>query len=406
MTEVQTVDTTTPTIQTGEFKFPTFHGKGGEFFKIWIVNVLLTMLTMGIYSAWAKVRTLKYMYGATELEGARFGFHGDPVAILKGRILASIIGFLYIAGSSLSVFVSLLGVALIYFLFPFLMVKSLKFRLGNTSYRNLRFAYRGTVEGAYKIWFKYTVPFLAFMVCNVFIVRYLEGLKTNPDQTAALIGSGVFFAMLIMVFIYSLYILPKLYNEGINYIYNSAYYAGNKFHINSSLSDFKSKVFWPLTIKYILMIVAFVVSIMVLGFLSKSGSPEATEGAKELAMLKVMGVPLFLFYVGLFCFAIYSAYLVKDYIWNRITLAPNHPTKSKLNYLEYLKISFVNVIGMIFTFGFFFPWAKMRSKKYLVEQRGIQIDDLDKFASDAEENISALGEEAVDAFDFDIEIGL
>jgi uncharacterized membrane protein YjgN (DUF898 family) len=38
-----------------------FRGTGGEYFRIWIVNLLLTILTLGIYSAWAKVRQLRYL---------------------------------------------------------------------------------------------------------------------------------------------------------------------------------------------------------------------------------------------------------------------------------------------------------------------------------------------------------
>ncbi len=45
-----------------------FTGKASEYFKIWIVNGLLTVLTLGIYSAWAKVRTNRYMYGNLYLD--------------------------------------------------------------------------------------------------------------------------------------------------------------------------------------------------------------------------------------------------------------------------------------------------------------------------------------------------
>ena len=34
----------------------TFTGRGGEYFRIWVVNLLLTLITFGLYSAWAKVR--------------------------------------------------------------------------------------------------------------------------------------------------------------------------------------------------------------------------------------------------------------------------------------------------------------------------------------------------------------
>ena len=64
-----------------------FTGRGGEYFGIWITNLLLTIVTFGIYSAWAKVRRLRYFYQHTRLAGAGFDYHGDPVAILKGRLI-------------------------------------------------------------------------------------------------------------------------------------------------------------------------------------------------------------------------------------------------------------------------------------------------------------------------------
>ena len=37
-----------------------FTGTAREYFGIWIVNILLTIVTLGIYSAWAKVRRMRY----------------------------------------------------------------------------------------------------------------------------------------------------------------------------------------------------------------------------------------------------------------------------------------------------------------------------------------------------------
>ena len=65
-----------------------FKGSGSEFFQIWIVNLILSILTLGIYSAWAKVRTKRYLYGNTSIEGASFEYHADPITILKGRLIA------------------------------------------------------------------------------------------------------------------------------------------------------------------------------------------------------------------------------------------------------------------------------------------------------------------------------
>jgi len=36
-----------------------FHGTTGEFFRIWIVNMMLSIVTLGMYSAWAKSKNPK-----------------------------------------------------------------------------------------------------------------------------------------------------------------------------------------------------------------------------------------------------------------------------------------------------------------------------------------------------------
>ena len=61
---------TLPNISPRPFRFT---GSGGEYFRIWIVNLLLSVLTLGIYSAWAKVRRLRYFYGHTSVDGGAFG---------------------------------------------------------------------------------------------------------------------------------------------------------------------------------------------------------------------------------------------------------------------------------------------------------------------------------------------
>src|SRR5579862_5722202 len=43
---------------------PQFNAKPDEYFRIWIVNLALTLATLGVYSAWAKVRKLRYFYSS------------------------------------------------------------------------------------------------------------------------------------------------------------------------------------------------------------------------------------------------------------------------------------------------------------------------------------------------------
>ena len=65
-----------------------FSGTGSEYFRIWIVNIMLTILTLGIYSAWAKVRSQRWLHGHTSLADSAFRYHARPLQILIGRVIA------------------------------------------------------------------------------------------------------------------------------------------------------------------------------------------------------------------------------------------------------------------------------------------------------------------------------
>ena len=70
---------------------PVFTGRGAEYFRLWAVNLLFTLLTLGVYSAWAKVRKARYFRQNTRLDGHVFDFHGRPVAIFRGRLIALVL---------------------------------------------------------------------------------------------------------------------------------------------------------------------------------------------------------------------------------------------------------------------------------------------------------------------------
>ncbi|MGO4470137.1 DUF898 family protein, partial [Pseudoduganella sp. RAF53_2] len=127
----------------------TFSATGSEYFRIWIVNVLLTIVTLGIYSAWAKVRSNQYFYSSARLAGSSFEYHGNPKAILKGRIAALILVGGYHAAVRTSITAALVMAAVMACVMPYLVWKSLQFKLHNTSYRGIRFGFDGSVGKAY-----------------------------------------------------------------------------------------------------------------------------------------------------------------------------------------------------------------------------------------------------------------
>ncbi|MBQ5946610.1 DUF898 family protein [Massilia sp. ST3] len=126
---------------------PVFTGSGQEYFRIWVVNLLLSLVTLGIYSAWAKVRRLQYFDRNTRLAGACFDFRGDPKAVLRGRLLALVLlaGYHYAFGFSVAFGVVVVGAILA--ALPYLMRGALRFRLANTVPRLVAGLFRLRVRG-------------------------------------------------------------------------------------------------------------------------------------------------------------------------------------------------------------------------------------------------------------------
>src|SRR5687767_2893576 len=130
-----------------------FTGSAREYFRIWIVNLFFTLISLGVYSAWAKVRKKRYFYGSTRFDGDTFDYFASPKAILKGRIVAVALLLIYAFTSELYpdttyVFWLVFAAAL-----PWLLVRALSFNARNSAYRGLRFDFLATTGQTAKKWF-------------------------------------------------------------------------------------------------------------------------------------------------------------------------------------------------------------------------------------------------------------
>ena len=85
-----------------QFYLLRFHGKGFDFFKIQLVNLILCVITLGLYYPWAKARTLSYLYSQTSFENQPFIFTGTGKEMFRGFIKA----FLFIITLYVLIFMS------------------------------------------------------------------------------------------------------------------------------------------------------------------------------------------------------------------------------------------------------------------------------------------------------------
>lgn len=74
---------------------PRHHGEVFDLFGIYIVNLLLTIVTLGVYRFWAKTRIRRFLWSQTEFLGDRFEYTGTAKELLIGFLI--VLTFLVVA---------------------------------------------------------------------------------------------------------------------------------------------------------------------------------------------------------------------------------------------------------------------------------------------------------------------
>jgi uncharacterized membrane protein YjgN (DUF898 family) len=358
--EASQPDAATAPVRTWREGF-TFSGTGGEYFGIWIVNILLTVLTLGIYSAWAKVRTMQYFYRNTRLAGAGFDYHGNPIAILKGRLLAVVLFGSYSVAGMVSPIAAVVVFAMLVCVLPWLLNRSLRFRAHNTSYRGLRLRFTGTTADAYKV-------FLLF-----------------PLAAALTLGG----------------LLPLWQQRMKQYLHSNASYGHTPFSFDATVGSFYRVYLAALGLLLALILVAAVVVGGSFAGALRGGteSPGATIGV-VLGMLAAF----VLYMSGSMAIWAFITARVQNLAWNGTRVGP-HRFESAIKARQLAFITVTNLLGLIVTLGLFKPFAEVRLNEYLLSVTAVVVSgNLSDFVAAEQLEVSAAGEELVDMFDFDIAI--
>jgi uncharacterized membrane protein YjgN (DUF898 family) len=329
-----------------------FTGDGTEYFKIWAVNLALTIVTLGIFSAWAKVRRLRYFYANTTLTGSTFDFHGAPAAILRGRIIALVVLIGYTQAPKISL--ALYGVVALFILavFPWLYWRSLRFRLGNTSFRGARFNFTGDLRTAYQILLP---PAALFLSINVIVAI------AAPSATDR--ASGVMLvAKLGAVYLLGLAIWPYYYYRLRAYQHGNTVFGVTPFAYLGTVGQF-----YVLAGKILIIAaVAAMVMGLDLGILVAS-SKEFVVGAI------VFGLLALIIYISFFAVFPYASARAQNIVWDSTELGGARFT-STLSFASLLKVEAVNLLATMLTCGLFRPFAAIRTAKLRIEAVAYQGD--------------------------------
>ncbi|MBF7074122.1 DUF898 family protein [Glaciecola sp. MH2013] len=141
-----------------------FNGSGFEYFKIWIVNILLTIVTLSLYYPWAKVRNNRYFYANTQVGNHNFEYHATGRQLFVGYLISVVLLIAYIVVQQFSPLLTVVLLLTFFVGFPWIVWKSLQFNLKMSSYANVRFSFTGGLGDAY-------INFLALLIV-AFIAMY------------------------------------------------------------------------------------------------------------------------------------------------------------------------------------------------------------------------------------------
>lgn len=320
-----------------------FKGSSGEYFRIWIVNLFLSIITLGIYSAWAKVINTKYLYQNLSIDGHRFDYIAKPIQILKGRLIAIFLLISYSVLASYNLTLSMLLAIILLFLFPWIINRSMSFQLRMTTYRNVRFDFEGD----------YGKSFLYF-----FLLPFLS--------------------------IFTLYLTLPLIVKHINeYIINKTKFGDKYFTSNLSTTEFYVAAFKTL---------GGIIGIsIVLGLIFSLTGP---IGFIVLFFGYILIITLFTSIWGT---------IIRNHTYNHTKLLKVATFYSSMEIKPYTYIVFTNVLALIFSLGLAYPWVAIRNIEYLASTLSVETEEgIDSVIDTISKDSSALLDEVAEAFDIEI----
>jgi len=327
-----------------------FHGSAAEYFCIWIVNTLLTILTLGVFSAWAKVRKRRYLRGNTELLGHRFDYTADPRRILIGNAIVVVLFLGYALFGAVYPALRLLAIVLAVIFLPWIIVRSHAFNAHHTMWRGLRFRFHPSLSAAVVIYL--LKPLLIPLTFGLYYPAWAR------DR----------FAFRIQ-----------------RHRFGTAY-----FHFETTSGPFYRA---HLAAGGIIFIGALVLGLWMQWLTNHNGGhiPTTTQT-----------LPGLLVYGGFILLAKHYAFArLFNPVWNGTRL-DQHRFRASLRSGRWLGLQLTNLAAIIVSCGLLYPWALIRSARYALESLELEpAGSLDEIARMGSSCGSAVGDSAAEFAGFD-----
>jgi uncharacterized membrane protein YjgN (DUF898 family) len=382
-----------------------FSGSGGEYFRVWIVNVLLTIVTLGFYTPFARRRTVQYFYGHTLVAGSPLEFTAQQKRMVIGFVIFVVLyGSFQLAaetGQDAVLAILMLGGAV---LAPYFWASAMRFRLNATRWRGVRLQFTASWGEVYR------ASWPVFAIAGLWIVfSFAVGalVPEMPDDAPPQLRDIPWLPLLAIGGVAaagSFLCLVKLEFNYKSLLVARARIGGQAGRWKPVFGDFLR--IWLATLGVFLLSVLVVATLVGLAF---GGSIALIAGKKAAGFL------FFLMMLGMFVGAIFALFLASAparayrearmfrLVWNNVGVSHLARFKCRLKVRRYVMLRVKNIFLTLFTLGFYRPFALVAEYRMKTESVTLHVKGgLDQLAGQLAREEQGLGDAIADAMGLDM----
>jgi uncharacterized membrane protein YjgN (DUF898 family) len=311
-----------------------FRGTGGTLLGIHLFNTLLTLVTLGFYYYWAKVRVRTFLFSQTEFAGDRFSYHGSARELFNGAMKASLVfGVPYLllknagqfleANMGIQIALQVAASLLLVLFIPVAIASSRRYRLSRTAWRGIRFSFQGKTLDFTKLWLS------GYFLTGVTLGLYYPYFSTKKHA----------------------------------FITAHSYFGSEPFKFSGD----GAVLFRPFLMMYLSAVTVAVIAGLGLYSFIELPMPNFTD-PETLGPL-VIGAVIGLLIGALVLRLLWLPYSVKEqrFFWEQTSIGAAR-FQLPITVWPYLKLKLGNLLLMICTLGLAWPWITIRNVQFITDQ--------------------------------------
>ena len=384
-----------------------FSGSGGEYFRVWIVNVLLTIVTLGFYTPFARRRTAQYFYGNTRIDGSPLEFTAQQRKMVFGFLLlvAMYMIFKLAADTGQDAAVSILMLAGAV-LAPYFWASAMRFRLAATRWRGVRLRFGASWGEVYRASWPVFAVALAWIVVTMVFATY--AVATPPRKGAPFnpVAGVPWWAWLVVVgaIVASLLCIVRLEFNYKSLQVSRAYIGAQAGRWKPVYRDFLR--IWLATFGVFVggaLVLGLVMAAVVGGTFMAGGVNRQPGPALFLAIVAaILG-----FLVGLLIVTAparaYRQARMFQLVWNNVGVSQIARFKCDLRTRNFVLLRLKNMLLTLLTLGFYRPFALVSEYRMKAHSVTLHVKGgLDQLVGELVQQQDGIGDAVADAVGLDL----